>query len=95
MYTPHPSLVPIEMASAGMLAVTNSFENKTPEAMSEISANLIVAVPTVGGVAEALLRAARDAGDVQRRLSGAVVNWSRNWETSFDERVLDRIVEFL
>ena len=29
MYTPHPSLVPIEMASAGMLTVTNSFENKT------------------------------------------------------------------
>ena len=29
MYTPHPSLVPIEMASAGMLAVTNTFENKT------------------------------------------------------------------
>ena len=29
MYTPHPSLVPIEMASAGMLVVTNSFENKT------------------------------------------------------------------
>ena len=26
---PHPSLVPIEMASAGMLTVTNSFENKT------------------------------------------------------------------
>ena len=37
MYTPHPSLVPIEMASAGMLTVTNSFENKTPERMSEIS----------------------------------------------------------
>ena len=32
MYTPHPSLVPIEMASAGMLTVTNSFENKTPAA---------------------------------------------------------------
>ena len=37
MYTPHPSLVPIEMASAGMLTVTNSFENKTAEAMAAIS----------------------------------------------------------
>jgi len=95
MYTPHPSLVPIEMASAGMLTVTNSFENKTPEAMAEISTNLIVAVPTVEGVAEALLRAARDAGDVQRRLRGAAVNWSRDWETSFDDRTLDQIVELL
>ena len=34
MYTPHPSLVPIEMASAGMVCVTNSFENKTAAAMA-------------------------------------------------------------
>ena len=34
MYTPHPSLVPIEMASAGMATVTNSFENKTADAMA-------------------------------------------------------------
>ena len=29
MFTPHPSLVPIEMASAGMLTVTNTFDTKT------------------------------------------------------------------
>ncbi len=40
MYTPHPSLVPIEMASAGMVCVTNSFENKTAAAMAAISPNL-------------------------------------------------------
>ena len=34
MYTPHPSLVPIEMASAGMLTVTNTFENKTADALA-------------------------------------------------------------
>ena len=45
MYTPHPSLVPIEMASAGMLTVTNSFENKTAEALAAISPNLIAAEP--------------------------------------------------
>ena len=59
MYTPHPSLVPIEMASAGMLTVTNSFENKTPDAMSAISSNLITAEPTVEGVVG---RAARGRG---------------------------------
>ena len=29
MLTPHPNLVTIEMASAGMIVVTNSYENKT------------------------------------------------------------------
>ena len=49
MYTPHPSLVPIEMASAGMLTVTNSFENKTAEAMAAISPNLVAAAPSDRG----------------------------------------------
>ena len=37
MMTPHPSLVPLEMAAAGMPVVTNTFENKTAEALAEIS----------------------------------------------------------
>ena len=95
MYTPHPSLVPIEMASAGLLTVTNSFENKTPEAMAAISANLITAEPTVESVAEALRNAGRDAGDLDRRVAGAHVNWSRDWATSFDAGVLERVEGFL
>ena len=60
MYTPHPSLVPIEMASAGMLTVTNTFENKTAAAMSAISPNLITVEPTIEGIA------ARPAGRRER-----------------------------
>ena len=63
MYTPHPSLVPIEMASAGMLTVTNSFENKTPEAMAAISPNLIAAEPTVEAWPRRLARPAASADD--------------------------------
>jgi hypothetical protein len=70
MYTPHPSLVPIEMASAGMLTVTNSFENKTPEAMAAISPNLIAAEPSIDAIADALCEAAGAADDVDRRLRG-------------------------
>src|SRR5205085_4216831 len=80
MYTPHPSLVPIEMASAGMVAVTNSFENKTPEAMSAISSNLITAEPTVDAIAAALQDAQAGASDVRSRLLGSAVRWSRSWE---------------
>ena len=51
MYTPHPSLPPIEMAAAGMPTVTNTYENKDAAALAGISANLIAAEPTVEGVA--------------------------------------------
>jgi len=95
MYTPHPSLVPIEMASAGMLTVTNSFENKTPEAMSAISANLITAEPGIDAIADALAGAAAAVGDVERRVAGSHVRWSRDWAQSFDDALLERIGGFL
>ena len=95
MYTPHPSLVPIEMASAGLLAVTNTFENKTAEALSEISANLIAAEPTVEGIVAALREAAAGVADVDRRLRGAAVNWCRSWEEAFSPELLDQIERYL
>ena len=54
MLTPHPSLVPLEMASAGMPVVTNTFENKTPDALAEISSNLIAAEPTIEGIKDGI-----------------------------------------
>jgi len=95
MYTPHPSLVPIEMASAGMLTVTNSFENKTPAAMAAISSNLITAEPSIEAIADALGEAAAGVDDSARRIAGSTVRWSRDWNRSFDDRVLSRIAAFL
>jgi glycosyltransferase involved in cell wall biosynthesis len=95
MYTPHPSLVPIEMASAGLLTVTNSFENKTAEALKAISGNLIAYEPTVEGVARGLREAVAEVGDVERRRRGAEVSWSRDWNTSFDDELLGRLGAYL
>ncbi|MFL5825211.1 MAG: glycosyltransferase, partial [Thermoleophilaceae bacterium] len=95
MYTPHPSLVPIEMASAGMVTVTNSFENKTPEAMAAISPNLISAEPTVDAIATALAEAAAGTADFERRAHGSAVQWSRDWNESFGDELMGRLTSFL
>jgi glycosyltransferase involved in cell wall biosynthesis len=95
MYTPHPSLVPMEMASAGMLVVTNSFENKTAGALRDISRNLIVAEPNLDSVTESICEAIEGVGDYERRVRGAAVNWPTDWESSFNEDVVDRIVSLL
>ena len=91
MYTPHPSLVPIEMAAGGLITVTNSFENKTPTAMAAISENLRAVPPTIDGVVEGLRGAVAAAGDHAARIRGAEVAWSREWGTSFDEERLREI----
>jgi hypothetical protein len=95
MYTPHPSLVPIEMASAGMLTVTNSFENKTPAAMEAISSNLITAEPSIEAIADALKSAAAVVDDSARRVAGSAVRWSRDWNQSFDDGLMAQIAAFL
>ena len=95
MYTPHPSLVPLEMASAGMVTVTNSFENKTADAMSAISPNLITVPPTVAGVAAGLREAAARVQDTAARTNGAAVSWSRDWSDSFPDALVDRIAAVL
>jgi hypothetical protein len=94
MHTPHPSLVPIEMASAGLLTVTSAFENKTAEALAAISPNLIAAEPGVESVADALCAAVAGAGDAERRVRGSRVRWSRTWDESFSDALLDRVAAF-
>jgi hypothetical protein len=95
MYTPHPSLVPIEMASAGMVTVTNSFENKTPAALAVISPNLIVAEPGLDDLAEALAAAAGRVKDFEARAAGSRVRWSRSWKETFDDGLMERVEGFL
>jgi glycosyltransferase involved in cell wall biosynthesis len=95
MYTPHPSLVPIEMASAGMLTITNSCLNKTAERMREISGNLITVPPTIEGVQEGLKYALDNIENYEDRARGALVKWSTTWDQAFNRDVMARISKFL
>ncbi len=95
MATPHPSLVPLEMASAGMLTVTNSFETKTADAMGSLSGNLITIPPSVDGVVEGLRRAAEGIDDYESRVRDSEVEWSRDWEQSFGPAVMARVIGLL
>jgi hypothetical protein len=92
MYTPHPSLVPIEMAAAGLLTVTNTFENKTQTALAAISANLIAVEPSLDGIVAGLRDALDGVDDFGRRAAGGAVRWSRSWEEAFPAELLDKVV---
>jgi hypothetical protein len=78
-----------------MLTVTNSFENKTPEAMAAISPNLLAVEPTVEAIAAGLHEATAAVGDVEGRARGSAVRWSRDWDRSFDDVLLARLSGFL
>jgi glycosyltransferase involved in cell wall biosynthesis len=95
MLTPHPSLVPIEMASAGMWTVTNTLANKTSERLRDISTNLIGVQPTVGAIVDGLVEAMTRVDQIDERLAGAKVNWPDSWDEAFPAETLARIRAFL
>jgi GT2 family glycosyltransferase/predicted CoA-binding protein len=94
MYTPHPSLVPIEMAAAGMLVVTNTYANKTKEALRAISSNIMAVLPTIDDVTLGLKEAVASIEDYYRRVRGSQVNWSISWDSAFDRHFMIRVGEF-
>ncbi|MDH3378764.1 MAG: hypothetical protein OEQ39_17710 [Gammaproteobacteria bacterium] len=89
MYTPHPSLLPIEMAAAGAIAVTNECLNKTQVELQSISGNILATTPTIDGVMKGLREAVVRAKDHDRRLANSRVNWATSWDMTFDHGVID------
>lgn len=95
MHTPHPSLVPIEMASAGMMVVTNSFSTKNKYDLAAISSNIVAVEPTLSGLRQGLRSALLRMNDFQARATGSNVKWSRNGQDSFDGSALARMRHFI
>jgi hypothetical protein len=63
--------------------------------MAAISPNLIAAEPSIDAIADALCEAAGAADDVDRRLRGSRVDWSRDWAYSFDDPLMARVEALL
>jgi glycosyltransferase involved in cell wall biosynthesis len=95
MYTPHPSLVPLEMAGAGMLVVTNTCLNKTKASLAAISSNLIACPPVPEAVADGLRQAVATASDLERRRRGADVRWSTSWDDTFSDPTMAELERWL
>ncbi len=95
MYTPHPSLPPIEMAAAGMPTVTNTFENKDAAALARISSNLIATEPTVEAVSAALAEAEERSERLDERAAGSRVNWPSDWADSLDDVAMAEVERLL
>lgn len=95
MLTPHPSMVPLDMAAAGLVTVTNCYATKTSARLSAISSNIIAVEPTVAGVVAGLVAALERVVDFEGRAEGARVRWPTSWGETFDAAVMDAICRFV
>ena len=95
MLSPHPSLMPMDMAAAGLVTVTNTFASKTGERMSAISSNIIAVAPTLDGLTQGLATAAGEVNNFEKRVAGTKLNWSTSWAETFSPQVMSRLREYL
>ena len=63
--------------------------------MAGISPNIITVEPSIDGIVAGLREAAAGVGHVHRRVAGSEVRWSRDWDQSFNDEVLTRVIELL
>ena len=91
MYAPHPGVMHFEMASAGMLVVTNTFGVRTRERLAAISSNLIPVAPTVDGITAGLHEAWNRRHHIEARIQGSAVTSNRSWEKAFEGRCMEMI----
>jgi hypothetical protein len=93
MDTPHPSYPPYDLAAAGAAVLTNSHGSKTD--LSDISANILVADPSLDGLAEGLERlAALGQDDEQRRRNLAGDGIARSWDLALGDLVASLVGRF-
>ena len=95
MYTPHPSLLPLEMAAAGQVVVTNSCMNKTKAQIEALSQNIICCEATIEGVTRLLSQAVKMSGDIDSRIAGTNVKWAFSWDDAFNEKIMENLKGFV
>lgn len=95
MLAPHPSILPFEMASAGQIVVTNSFESRTADVLRSISGNIEPCEADPFSVAESLAKAVVRSADLDGRVEGANLDWVRDWDQSFNEEVMAKIIKMV
>jgi hypothetical protein len=93
MDSPHPGLMPQEMAAAGLMVVTNTYyHHKTADFYRAICPNILAVDPTPDRLAEALAQQARHVEDWDRRLQ-TPVHWPRSWSGALPDAMLRRLLD--
>lgn len=85
MSSPHPSLIPMDLAASGAIVVTNTFETKTVGYLEGISSNIIAARPDLFALSAAIQEGVRRTSDVDGRWNGSTITWPKTWEQTWSE----------
>ena len=99
MGSPHPSIVPFDLAGSGSIVVTNSFENKTAEYFRSISSNIVVSDPKLDDLVEAIRQAVEKSDNFVSRHASAVnmnfpTDWNQVWSDNHNKFLVETLGDF-
>jgi hypothetical protein len=84
MASPHPSLIPMDLAGSGAVVVTNTFATKTSQYLESLCGNIIPSEPTLPALVAALQNAKEASLDLEKRHRAAeTMRYPRSWAESF------------
>lgn len=96
MASPHPSLIPMDLAGSGAVVVTNTYATKTNEYLQSLCTNIIAAEPTLPALVSALKHAKEVCMDLEERYQAATnMNYPRSWNDTFSAEHRDFVNSYL
>ncbi|MBS3963506.1 MAG: hypothetical protein KGZ80_03235 [Methylomonas sp.] len=92
MASPHPSIVPFDLASVGGLVVTNHFATKDAAYFNNISKNIFVAEPFPADIVRSIKEAVAKVDDFEGRYKNAqATNYPNSWNEVWKQEHVDLI----
>ncbi|MEO5725130.1 MAG: hypothetical protein ABIQ39_10470, partial [Ilumatobacteraceae bacterium] len=93
--TPHPGLVSLDMAAAGLTTITSTYATKCAADLAAISANIVAVEPDPKVLADAIACAVNSAGDLQRRSAAAEFDWPRSAAQALSSDLITRMLTMI
>lgn len=92
MASPHPSLLPFDLAGSGCVVVTNNCYNKDQNYFDEISANIISCEPDLNALIKGIEDAVKKVPDLNARYNNALqMSFPRSWDETWSDDHLNWI----
>jgi hypothetical protein len=91
MWAPHPSVMPFELAKAGVVTVTNVYGTRDRRKLEKFGHNIVPSAATIEGIVNGLQVAVSRSTNMEARRKGAQFDWPTSWDTVFTPVFIDQL----
>jgi hypothetical protein len=91
MWAAHPSVLPFELARAGVVTVTNEYYGRSAERLAQFGHNIVACEASMRGIVNGLKLAVERSRDVESRIIGAGFRSPTSWDKVFNKAFIRKL----